>query len=71
MKARGAPPVHKSGGRAYPPRVRPLPRGPPGAPLTPTPALNIVFRGEKNQRREFIAFYDTEPLPSPKTSQEG
>ena len=30
-----------------------------------------MFRGEKNQGEEFIAFYDTEPPPSPKTSREG
>ena len=60
-------------GRACPPRARPLPHGPLGAPPTPTPTptLYIVFRGEKNQREEFIAFYDTEPPPSPKTSREG
>ena len=56
-------------GHACPPRARPLRRGPPVASLTPTPY--IVFRGEKNQREEIIAFYDMEPPPSPKTSQEG
>ena len=70
MKARGPPPLHEGGGRACP-LERPLPRGPPGASPTPTPTLYIVFRGEKNQREEFIAFYDTEPPPSPKTSWEG
>ena len=30
----------------------------------------LSFRGE-NQREEIIAFYDTEPPPSPKTSREG
>ena len=59
-------------GRALAPLGRaPLPRGPPGAPPTWTPTLYIWFRGEKNQREEFITFYDTEPLPSPKTSREG
>ena len=65
------PPVHEGWGRACPPRARPLPRGPPRAPGTPTPTLYILFRGEKNQREEFIVFYDTEPPPSPKTSREG
>ena len=71
MKARGPPPLHESGGAPAPLGRTPLPRGPPGAPPTPTPTLYIVFRGEKNQREEFIAFYDTEPPPSPKTSREG
>ena len=57
----GAPPL----GRA------PLPRGPPGGPPTPTPTPYIGFRGEKNQREEIIAFYDTEPPPSPNLSREG
>ena len=65
MKARGPPPLHEGGGRAS------LPRGPPVASLTPTPTPYIEFRGEKNQREEIIAFYDMEPLPSPKTSREG
>ena len=51
--------------------ARPLPRGPPVASPTPTPPPYIEFRGEKNQREEIIAFYDTEPPPSPKTSREG
>ena len=53
------------------PWARPLPRGPPGGPPTPTPTPYIGFRGGKNQREEIIAFYDTEPPPSPKTSREG
>ena len=47
----------------------PLPRGPPVDSPTPTPY--IEFQGEKNQREEIIAFYDTEPPPSRKTSREG
>ena len=46
----------------------PLPRGPRNAPPTSTLTHNIHFRGEKNQREGFIALYDTEPPPSPKTS---
>ena len=65
------PPCHEGGGRTCPPRAHPLPRGPPVASLTPTPTLYIVFWGEKNQREEIIAFYDTEPPPSPKLSREG
>ena len=49
----------------------PLPRGLPVASPTPTPPPYIEFRGEKNQGEEIIAFYDTEPPPSPKTSREG
>ena len=66
MKTRGPTTCPRGWGRACP-----LPRGPPGASLTPTPTLYIVFQGEKNQREEIIAFYDTEPPPSPKTSREG
>ena len=67
----GPHPVHEGGGRAPPPGHAPLPGGPPGDPPTPTPTLYICFRREKNQREEIIAFYDTEPPPSPKTSREG
>ena len=68
----GSPhPVHEGGGRVPSPWVRPLSRGPPDAPPTSTPTLYIPFRGDKNQRESFIAFYDTEPPPSPKTSREG
>ena len=51
--------------------ARPLPRGPPDAPSTSTPTPYIHFQGEKNQREGFITFYDREPPPSPKLSQEG
>ena len=61
MKTRGPTTCPRGWGRACPPR----------APPTPTRTLYIVFRGEKNQREEFIAFYDMEPPPSPKTSREG
>ena len=67
----GPHPVHEGGGRAPPPGRAPLPRGPPGGPPTPTPTPYIGFRGEKNQRESFIAFYDTEPPPSPNLSREG
>ena len=71
MKARGPPPLHEGGGAPAPLGHAPLPRGHPGAPPTPTPTLYIMFRGEKNQREEIIAFYDMEPQPSPKTSRVG
>ena len=64
MKAGGPPPLHEGGGA-------PLPSGPLVASPTPTPTPYIMFQGEKNQREEFIAFYDTEQPPSPKTSREG
>ena len=51
--------------------ARPLSRGPPGAPPTSTPTLDIHVRGEKNQEEGFITFYNTEPLPSPNLSREG
>ena len=56
-------------GARLPPRARPLPHGPPGAPPTSTPTLYIHFWGEKNQGEGFIAFYELPP--SPKTSREG
>ena len=67
----GPHPVHEGGGLAYPPGRAPLPHGPPGAPPTSTPTLYIHFRGEKNQREGFIAFYDTEPPPPPVLHREG
>ena len=67
----GPPPVHEGGGRAYPPRAHPLPRGPPVASPTPTPPPYIEFRREKNQRKEIITFYDTEPPPPPILPREG
>ena len=57
--------------RVGPPRVRPLPRGPPGPPPTSTPNLYIHVRGEKNRREGFIAFYDMEPPQSPVLPREG
>ena len=71
MKTRGPTPCSRGWGRPPPPGRAPLPRGPPGGPLTPTPTPYIGFQREKNQREEIIAFYDTEPPPSPKTSREG
>ena len=49
----------------------PLSRGPPGPPPTSTLTPYIPSRGEKNRRESFIAFYDTEPPPSPNLSREG
>ena len=70
MKTRGPTPFPRGWG-VPPPRARPLPRGPPGDPPMPTPTLYICFWREKNQREEIIAFYDTEPPPSPNLSREG
>ena len=67
----GPQPVHEGGGACAPLGRAPYLVGPLGASPTPTPTLYIVFWGEKNQREEFITFYDTEPPPSPKTSREG
>ena len=70
MKTRGTTPFSRGWGA--PPLGRaPLPRGPPGDLPTPTPTLYNCFRGEKNRGEEIIAFYDTEPPPSPKTCLEG
>ena len=66
-KTGGAP---RRGGRACPPRASPLPRGPPGPPPTLIPMLYIPISGEKI-REGFIAFYNTEPPPSPKLSRGG
>ena len=59
------------GGAPTPSGRTPLSHGPPAAPPTSTPTPYIPSHGEKKQRGSFIAFYDTEPLPSPKTSREG
>ena len=48
-----------------------LPHGPPRAPPTSTPTPYIHVRGEKNQGKGFIAFYDTEPPPPHVLHQEG
>ena len=72
MKVRGATTSPRGWGAPSPPPGRaPLPRGPPGDPPTPTPTPYIGFQGEKNQGEEIIAFYDTEPPPSPNLSREG
>ena len=65
MKARGAT-VSPRGWGALPYLVGPL------LPLRLQLHLHILSFGEKKIRREeFIMIYDTEPPPSPKTSQEG
>ena len=64
----GPHPVHEGGG-APAPLGAPLPRGPLDAPPTSTWTPYIHFWGEKNQGEGFIAFYDTEPPPSPKLSR--
>ena len=68
MKARGPHPAHEGGGA-------PLGRAPylvgPLDALRRQLQLYIFAFEEKNQREEIIAFYDTEPPPSPKTSREG
>ena len=71
IKTRGATPCPRGWGACLPPWAHPLPCGPPNAPPTSTLTPYIHFQGEKNQGEGFIAFYDTEPPPSPKTSREG
>ena len=63
--------IRISGRKKYTRGPGPLSRGPPGPPPTSTPTPYIRVRGEKNQREGFIAFYDTEPPPSPNLSREG
>ena len=70
IHVRGPHPVHEGGG-APTPWARSQPRGPPDAPPTYNLTPYIHFRGEKTGRDGFIAFYDTEPPPSPKLSREG
>ena len=60
----GPHPVHEGGGA-------PPVSWAPGAPPTSTPTPYIHVWREKNQREGFIAFYDTEPPPSPKLSRVG
>ena len=66
MKTRGPTPC---------PRGRPLGAPPTSwAPWWPSDAnSNSIYwlLGRKNKIEEIIAFYDTEPPPSPKTSREG
>ena len=61
----GPPPVHKGGGRAL------WSCGSLEAPPTSTPTPYIHVRGGKNQGEGFIAFYDTEPPPSPNLPRVG
>ena len=62
----GGPHAGHEGGGAPPYLVGPL------VPLWLQLQLHILCFGErKNQREGFIAFYNTEPPPSPKTSREG
>ena len=70
MKARGPHLVHEGGGA-------PTPLGAPPASWAPWCSTdlnsNSIYSrlGRKNRREGFIAFYNTEPPPSPKTSREG
>ena len=65
MKARGPTTSPRGWG------ARPLPRGPPCCLSDSNSNSIYCVSGRKNQREEIIAFYDTEPPPSPKTSREG
>ena len=62
----GPHPSHEAGGRAPPSSW---------APWKPSDAnpnsIYSLSERKKNKREEIIAFYDTEPPPSPKTSREG
>ena len=46
-------------------------RGAHVAPPTSSPPPYKLFRPEKNQREEIIAFYDMEPTPPPVLRREG
>ena len=65
----GPLPVHEGGGR--PPGRAPYLVGPLVALWCQLQLHILVFRERKNQREEIIAFYNTKPPPSPKTSREG
>ena len=69
MKTRGAHPCHEGGGA--PPRARPYLVGPLETSQLQLQLYITAFGEKKNRREEIIAFYDTEPPPSPKTSREG
>src|SRR3954465_10207105 len=56
MKTRGPIPCPRGWGAPPPPGHVPLPRGPPGAPPTPTPTLYICFRGEKIKEKKSSRF---------------
>ena len=66
----GPHPVHEGGGA-------PTPLGTPPASWAPWNSTdlnsNSIYScsGRKNQREGFVAFYDTEPPPSPNFPQEG
>ena len=68
---RGPTPWPQGWVRAHPLGRALRPCGPPGPPPSSTPTLYILFHREKNQRESSIAFYDTEPPPSPNLSREG
>ena len=70
IKTRGPHPSHEGGGAPAPLGSPPYIMGPLEL-LQPQLQLYIFAFGEKKQREEFIAFYDTEPPPSPKASREG
>ena len=67
----GPPPVHEGGGRAYPTGHAPCLVGPLVLHRPQLQLYIFTFGEKKNQREGFIAFYDTEPLPSPNLSREG
>ena len=71
MKTRGPPPVHEGGGVPAPLGRAPYLVGPLELLRLQLELYIFGFGERKNQREEFIAFYDTEPPPSPKTPREG
>ena len=69
MKTRGLTPFPQGWG--CPPRARPYLVGPLETLRSQLQLHILAFGEKKNQREEIIAFYNTEPPPSPKTSREG
>ena len=70
MKTRGPTPCPRGWG-AHPPRARPPTSWAPWWLSDAHLLLYEVFRRGKNKREGFIAFYDTEPPPSPKNLSGG
>ena len=71
MKTRGPTPFSRGWGARPPLGPSPYLVGPLETLRRQLQLYIFAFEEKKNQREEIIAFYDMEPPPSPKTSQEG